>query len=55
MSTYIANGIFIIFILFWTWFVVCSTIYRHKPGNDSTGHQSERQKKNDDYDTDYFP
>ncbi len=29
-------------------------IYRDKPSNDLTG-QSERQKKNDDYNTDYYP
>ena len=36
------------------WLIVCSIIYRDKPSNDLTG-QSERQKKNDDYNTDYYP
>ncbi len=54
MITYIANTLFILFLLFWVWFIVCSIIYRDKPSNDLTG-QSERQKKNDDYNTDYYP
>jgi hypothetical protein len=54
MITYIANTLFILFILFCVWFIVCSIIYRDKPSNDLTG-QSERQKKNDDYNTDYHP
>jgi hypothetical protein len=54
MITYIANTLFILFILFWVWFIVCSIIYRDKPSNDLNG-QSERQKKNDDYNTDYYP
>lgn len=51
--TYIANIIFIIFILFCIWFMICSIIYRDKSSNDDSG-QSERQKKNDDYNTDYY-
>ena len=51
---YIANTLFIIFILFVVWFVVCSIIYRSQPSNDLTG-QSERQKRNDDYNNDYYP
>ena len=51
--TYIANTLFIIFILFVIWFVVCSIIYRDQPSNDLTG-QSERQKRNDDYNNDYY-
>jgi hypothetical protein len=54
MITYIANTLFILFLLFWVWVIVCSIIYRDKPSNDLTG-QSERQKKNDDYNTDYYP
>jgi preprotein translocase subunit SecG len=53
--TYIANTLFIIIILFVIWFVVCSIIYRYKPSNDLTGQQSERQKRNDDYNNDYYP
>ena len=52
--TYITNTLFIIFILFVIWFVVCSIIYRDQPSNDLTG-QSERQKRNDDYNNDYYP
>jgi TM2 domain-containing membrane protein YozV len=52
--TYIANTLFIISILFIIWFVVCSIIYTDKPSNDLTG-QSERQKRNDDYNNDYYP
>jgi|LakMenEpi03Aug12_release.lakeMendotaPanAssembly.Ray.scaffolds.fasta_scaffold2868277_1 hypothetical protein len=57
MITYIANTLFILFILFWVWFIVCSIIYGYKPSNDLdlTGHQSERQEKNDDYHFDYHP
>ena len=54
MITYIANTIFVIFLLFCLWLIVCSIIYRDKTSNDLTG-QSERQKKNDDYNTDYYP
>jgi len=54
MITYIANTLFILILLFWVWFIVCSIIYRYKPSNDLTC-QSERQKKNDDYDTSYYP
>jgi preprotein translocase subunit SecG len=54
MITYIANTIFVLFILFCIYLIVCSIIYRDKPFNDFTG-QSERQKKNDDYDTNYYP
>jgi hypothetical protein len=51
--TYIANVLFIIIILFAIWFIVGSIIYGHKPvGGDS---QSERQKRNDDYNNDYYP
>ncbi len=53
--TYIANKLFIIFILFMIWFVVGSIIYRYKPSNDLTGHRSERQERNDDYNNDYYP
>ncbi len=53
--TYIANTLFIIFILFIIWFVVCSIIYRDKPSNDLTGQQSKRQERNDDYNNDYYP
>jgi len=52
--TYIANTLFIISILFIIWFVVCSIIYTDKPSNDLTG-QSERQKRNDDYNNDCYP
>jgi hypothetical protein len=52
--TYIANTLFIIIILFIIWFVVCSIIYIDKPSNDLTG-QSERQKRNNDYNNDYYP
>jgi flagellar biosynthesis/type III secretory pathway M-ring protein FliF/YscJ len=52
--TYIVNTLFIIIILFIIWFVVCSIIYKDKPSNDLTG-QSERQKRNDDYNNDYYP
>jgi TM2 domain-containing membrane protein YozV len=52
--TYIANTLFIIIILFIIWFVVCSIIYIDKPSNDLTG-QSERQKRNDDYNNDCYP
>jgi hypothetical protein len=54
MITYIANTIFIIFILFCLWLIICSLIYKDKPSNNFIG-QSERQKKNDDYNTDYHP
>jgi uncharacterized membrane protein len=54
MITYIANTLFILHLLFWIWMIVCSIIYRDKPSNDLTG-QSERQKKNDDYNTNYHP
>ncbi len=50
----IANALFIIFILFWLWFIVGSIIYRHKE-SPPDGHQSERQKKNEDYNMDYHP
>jgi hypothetical protein len=52
--TYIVNVIFILFILFIVWFIICSIIYREKDGDDFSG-QSDRQKKNDDYNTDYYP
>lgn len=51
---YIANSIFIIFILFCAWFMACSIIYRDKSLNDDSNTQSDRQKKNDDYNTDYY-
>lgn len=51
--TYIANTIFILFIIFCIWFIICSIVYSDKPCNDLSG-QSERQKKNEDYDTDYY-
>ncbi len=54
MITYIANTIFILFILFFVWFVIGEIIYKDKPYNDFTG-QSERQKKNDDYNNNYYP
>jgi len=54
MITYIANALFILIILFLVWFIVCSIIYRDKPSDDLTG-QSERQKKNDDYNDNYYP
>jgi len=52
--TYIVNVIFILFILFIVWFIICSIIYREKDGDDFSA-QSDRQKKNDDYNTDYYP
>ena len=52
--TYIVNGIFILFVLFIVWFIICSIIYRDKEGDNFLG-QSDRQKKNDDYNTDYYP
>jgi len=52
--TIVASIIFILFLLFWVWFIVCSIIYKDKPA-DATGDQSERQKRNDDYNTDYYP
>jgi preprotein translocase subunit SecG len=55
MITYIANTLFILIILFWVWFIVCSIIYGYKPSNDLTGQKSERQEKNDDYNTNYHP
>lgn len=54
MITIIANIIFILFILFCLWFLICSIIYRDKPANDVSG-QSERQKRNDDYNNYYYP
>lgn len=54
MITYIVYTIFIIVILLCVWFIVCSIIYRDKPSNNLNG-QSERQKKNNDYNTDYYP
>jgi len=53
--TYLANTIFILFIIFCIWFIICSLKYGYKPSDDLTGQQSERQKKNDDYNTDYYP
>ncbi len=54
MITYIANTIFILLLLFFACFVVGCTIYGDRPRNDFAG-QSERQKKNDDYNNDYYP
>lgn len=54
MITYIANTIFVVFLLFCLWLIVISIIYRDKPSNDLTG-QSERQKKNEDYNNNYHP
>lgn len=51
---YVGNVLFCSIILFIIWFIVCSIIYRDKPSNDFTG-QSERQKRNDDYNNDYYP
>lgn len=53
--TFIANILFVIFILFCLWFIVSSIIYRHKVSNYLDGSQSERQKKNEDYNMDYHP
>ena len=53
--TFIANVLFVIFILFCLWFIVSSIIYRHKVSNNLDGSQSERQKKNEDYNMDYHP
>lgn len=50
----IANVIFIIFIIFFVFFVICSVKYRDKHTNDLSG-QSERQKNNSGYNTDFFP
>lgn len=50
----IANALFIIFILFCLWFIVGSIIYRDKT-SPFEGSQSERQKKNEDYNMDYHP
>ena len=52
--TYIVNVIFILFVLFIVWFIICSIIYREKNGDDFSV-QSDRQKKNNDYNTDYYP
>lgn len=53
--TYTANILFVIFILFMIWFVVCSIIYRYKQPDNLTGQQSERQERNDDYNNNYYP
>jgi heme/copper-type cytochrome/quinol oxidase subunit 2 len=52
--TYIANIFFILFILVIVWLFVCSIIYKDKPV-DVGESQSDRQKKNDDHNTDYYP
>jgi len=52
--TYIANTIFILMILFIIWIIVCSIIYKDKPYNGPDS-QSDRQKKNEDYNDNYYP
>lgn len=45
--------IFFLFILFVIWFIACSILYGDKPTNDYNS-QSERQKQNEDYNSDYY-
>jgi predicted membrane channel-forming protein YqfA (hemolysin III family) len=52
--TYIANGFFILIVLFNVWFIIGSIIYREKEPDDLSG-QRDRQEKNDDYNTNYHP
>jgi len=49
--TYIINVIFILQLLCIIWFISCLI---HNEGNDLSG-QSDRQEKNDDYNTNYHP
>lgn len=51
---YVVNILFCSIFLFIIWFIVGSIIYKDKPSNDFT-EQSERQKRNDDYNNDYYP
>ncbi len=56
--TYIANGFFILFVLLHVWLIMGSIFYREKKDDDLTYNgsgQSDRQKRNDDYNTNYHP
>ena len=51
---YIANGVFIFIILFAIFLIVGYMKYREPP-YDGFSEQSERQKRNDDYNNDSHP
>jgi preprotein translocase subunit SecG len=55
MINIIATIVFILIIAFFAWLIICSYIYRDKSNDDLTGHQSDRQKENNDYNNDYYP
>jgi len=52
---YIANAVLIVFVLFCIWLLTCYIIYRDKSIDVTDDSQSDRQKRNDDYNNDYYP